>query len=266
MLVHVVSDVHGNADDLARAAEGADALVVLGDLLDFVDYDDPTQGILAEIHGPRVTAEFARLRSEGGPGALREYSRRLWADVDDPAALVDAAVRERYARMFAVLGATEIPVYLLPGNVDVPSMWPEFLAAYPHLQAVDGTVVDLDGVRVGFVGGVPLPAGVEPRTGVFRADLRAAEDYAAAVEALGRVDVLCSHAPPAVAELAYDVVARTHELTSPTLVEHIRTYRPRLALFGHVHAPLASRVRIGTTECVNVGHFRRRGRPTVVRW
>lgn len=266
MLVHVVSDVHGNAADLPRAAAGAEALVVLGDLLDFVDYDDPAQGILAEILGPEATVEFARLRSEGGPGALREYTRRLWADLDDPASLVDAAVRRRYEHMFAVLGAIEVPVYLIPGNVDVPALWPEFLAGHPHLRVVDGDVVDIGDTRVGFVGGVPLPAGFEPRAGVFRAYMREAGEYAAAVRALGSVDVLCSHAPPAVAELAYDVVARTHELTSHTLVEHIREHRPRLALYGHVHAPLTARVRIGPTECVNVGHFRRRGTPAAVRW
>jgi Icc-related predicted phosphoesterase len=266
VLVHVVSDVHGNAADLPRAAEGAEALVVLGDLLDFVDYDDPAQGILAEILGPQATVEFARLRSEGGPGALREYTRRLWADVEDPAALVDAAVRRRYEQMFAVLGAIDVPVHLIPGNVDVPALWPEFLAKYPHLRMVDDEVVEIGDTRVGFVGGVPLPPGFEPRPGVFRANMRGAEEYAAAVEALGPVDVLCSHAPPAVAELAYDVVARTHELTSPTLVDHIREHRPRLALYGHVHAPLTERVRIGPTECVNVGHFRRRGTPAAVRW
>ena len=72
MLVHVVSDVHGNAADLARAADGAEALVVLGDLLDFVDYDDPAQGILAEILGPqahrRVRAAALRGRTWGAAG------------------------------------------------------------------------------------------------------------------------------------------------------------------------------------------------------
>ena len=38
--VHVVSDVHGNARDLARAGEGADALICLGDLVLFLDYAD----------------------------------------------------------------------------------------------------------------------------------------------------------------------------------------------------------------------------------
>ncbi|MFC5062325.1 metallophosphoesterase family protein [Actinomycetospora atypica] len=266
MRVHVVSDVHGNADDLVRAADGAEALVVLGDLLDFVDYDEPAHGILAEILGPTATTEFARLRSEGGPGALRAFTRNLWEDVDDPRGQVEAAVLRRYERMFAVLGAMAVPVWLMPGNVDVPDLWPEFLARYPHVTAVDDTVVEIGDSRVGFVGGVPLPPGVEPRPGVFRSYMRGAEEYTAAVGALGEVDVLCSHAPPAVAELAYDVVARTHELTSPALVEQVREHRPRLALYGHVHAPLTSRVRLGTTECLNVGHFRRRGVPTVARW
>ncbi|MDL5156850.1 metallophosphoesterase family protein [Actinomycetospora termitidis] len=266
MRVHVVSDVHGNSDALASAARGADALVVLGDLLDFVDYDEPTHGILADILGPGATTEFARLRSEGGPGALREFTQSLWADVDDPRGRVDEAVRKQYGRMFAALGAVEVPVWLMPGNVDVPAMWPEFLGAYPHVVPVDGDVVEIGDSRVGFVGGVPLPPGVEPRAGVFRSYMRGADEFTAAVEALGEVDVLCSHAPPAVAELAYDVVARTHELTSPALLDRIRATRPRLALYGHVHAPLTARTRIGPTECVNVGHFRRRGTPAVARW
>jgi Icc-related predicted phosphoesterase len=266
VLVHVVSDVHGNAEDLTRAADGAEGLLVLGDLLDFVDYDDPANGILAEILGPDATLEFARLRSEGGPGALREFTRRLWADLEDPATLVETAVRGRYEEMFAVLGDIDVPVWLMPGNVDVPDLWPEYLAKYPHLRNVDGEVLEIGDTRVGFVGGVPLPPTVEPRPGVFRAYMRGAPEYAEAVASLGAVDVLCSHAPPAVAELAYDVVARTHELASPTLVEHVREHRPRLALYGHVHAPLTARTRIDRTECLNVGHFRRRGTPAVVRW
>lgn len=50
MRVHVVSDVHGNAEALARAGGGADALLVLGDLVEFVDYQHPARGILGEPH------------------------------------------------------------------------------------------------------------------------------------------------------------------------------------------------------------------------
>jgi Icc-related predicted phosphoesterase len=86
------------------------------------------------------------------------------------------------------------------------------------------------------------------------------------VAALGPVDVLCSHIPPAVPELCYDVVARRSENASTALLDVIRADRPRWSLFGHVHQPLAARTRIGRTECVNVGHFKRTGEPYVLRW
>ncbi|MEU2143043.1 metallophosphoesterase family protein, partial [Streptomyces globisporus] len=50
------------------------------------------------------------------------------------------------------------------------------------------------------------------------------------------------------------------------LLEAIRTTRPRYALFGHVHQPLVRRMRIGTTECVNVGHFASTGTPWALTW
>jgi Icc-related predicted phosphoesterase len=46
----------------------------------------------------------------------------------------------------------------------------------------------------------------------------------------------------------------------------IRETQPQYVLFGHVHQPLARRMRIGRTECVNVGHFRARGAPYVLEW
>ena len=68
MRVHVVSDVHGNTEALARAGEGADALVVLGDLVDFVDYADPARGILGRVFGHEVSARFGQLRADGPTG------------------------------------------------------------------------------------------------------------------------------------------------------------------------------------------------------
>ena len=70
MRVHVVSDVHGNAEALRRAGDGADALLVLGDLVDFVDYHDPAGGILGRVLGPEVSARFGQLRASGRPGEL----------------------------------------------------------------------------------------------------------------------------------------------------------------------------------------------------
>ena len=265
MIVHVVADVHGNADALARAADGADALFVLGDLIDFVDYHDPAGGILGDVLGPDASREFARLRSAGGPGELGRFAAQAWAAVDDPRARVADAVRAQYRVLFGVLGdiaAAGTPVWLTPGNVDVPATWPDL----PGVTAVDGDVVEVGGRRVGFVGGVPLPPGMTPREGVFSSYMRRREEFDAAVEGLGPVDVLCSHAPPDDAELAYDVDARSRELSSPALLAAVHRDRPALALFGHVHAPLAARRRIGATECVNAGHFQRHGTPCVLRW
>jgi Icc-related predicted phosphoesterase len=260
--VHVISDVHGNAEALARAGDGADALVVLGDLVDFVDYYDHGKGILGQVFGPEKVAEFAELRrGPMGPGAGL-FLRSLWDALDDPREVVDEAVRAQYAEMF---GAMTAPTYAIPGNVDSPALWPEFARDGVHL--VDGEVVDIGGLRFGFAGGALLGRGH-----VLRPDapwlpyLRSEEDFGDAVAKLTDVDVLCTHISPAVAELTYDVVARRAEAGSAAVLDAVHREQPRWSVFGHIHQPMARRVRIGRTECVNVGHFQRLGRPYALRW
>jgi Icc-related predicted phosphoesterase len=176
------------------------------------------------------------------------------------AAVVAEAVEEQYARLFAVLPDH---TYAIPGNVDVPRLWP----AHPGVRVPDGEVVEIGGLRCGFVGGVPLPPGREPRAGgPWTPHLLPAAEYRAAVEALPELDVLFSHAPPEVPALYYDVVTRRRELPGLGLRARIDRDRPRAALFGHVHQPLAARLRVGRTECVNAGYFRRTGVPYVLRW
>jgi Icc-related predicted phosphoesterase len=262
MRVHVVSDVHGNADALARAGDGADALIVLGDLLDFVDYHDHSQGILGAVFGPEKVAVFAELRRGRQLAKLGEYSRTLWSGLDNAADVVEAAIRDQYTKLF---GAMTAPTYATPGNVDVPALWPEFTGN--GIEMLDGASAEVGGLRFGFVGGALLaPGGRLRRTGVWVPYLRPREDFDAAVAALGPVDVLCSHIPPAVPELCYDVVARRSENASTALLAAIHADQPRWSLFGHVHQPLAARTRIGRTECVNVGHFKRTAQPYVLRW
>ena len=262
MRVHVVSDVHGNADALARAGDGADALVVLGDLLDFVDYHDHSQGILGQVFGPEKVAVFAELRRDRHNAPLAAYARSLWTGLDNAADLVEEAIRDQYTKLF---GAMTAPTYATPGNVDVPALWPEFAGNGIHM--LDGQTAWVGDLMFGFVGGALLsPGATVRRTGVWAPYLRPRADYDTAVAALGPVDVLCSHIPPSVPELSYDVVARRAEQSSTALLAAIHRDRPRWSLFGHVHQPLAARTRIGRTECVNVGHFKRTGRPYVLRW
>ena len=254
MRVHVVSDVHGSADALARAGDGADALICLGDLLLFVDYADHRQGVLGELFGAEAVGRFVALRTARRYEEAREFTRSLWAKVGDRDKAVRTAIRHQYAELFA---AFPEPTYATYGNVDVPTVWPEF--ARDGVRVLDGEVVELGGWRFGFVGGgLPSP---------MRTPFEVPEDeYAAKVAALGSVDVLCSHIPPAVPELLYDTVARRFEKGSTALLDAIRATQPRYALFGHVHQPLQQRMRIGRTECVNVGHFRATGRPWVLTW
>lgn len=262
MRVHVVSDVHGNAEALARAGEGADALIVLGDLLDFVDYHDHSRGILGRLFGAERVSVFAKLRRERHHTETAAYARSLWASLDNAADAVENAIREQYAELF---GAMTAPTYATPGNVDVPALWPEFTGT--HVRALDGEVAEIGGLRFGFVGGALRPAGTTPRrTGVWRPYLRLAEDYDQGVAALRDVDVLCTHIPPDVPVLLYDVQARRPEMGSAAALRLIREQRPRWSLFGHVHQPLAPRARVGATDCINVGHFKRTERAHVLRW
>ncbi|MTD53531.1 metallophosphoesterase family protein [Amycolatopsis pithecellobii] len=263
MRVHVVSDVHGNAEALARAGDGADALVVLGDLLDFVDYQQHDKGILGTLFGPEKVSAFARLRREGTRDETIAYSRSLWATLDDPAAAVEEAIREQYATLFAALSA---PTYATPGNVDSPDLWTEF--ARDGVTVLDGAVAEIGGWRFGFVGGVILPDDAPPPrpNAVWRPYLRQRDEFEEAVGKLTDIDVLCSHMPPASPELTYDVISRRLEMGSAALTGLIRDQQPRWSLFGHVHQPLSAQLRAGRTECRNVGHFKVTERPYVLRW
>jgi len=255
MRVNVVSDVHGRIDALPAAAEGADALVCLGDLLLFVDYADHSQGIFPELFGAAAAAELIALRTAQRFDEARALSGRLWAGLGgDPRQHIDAAVSRQYARLFA---AMPTPAYLTYGNVDVPRMWAEHLR--PGQQVLDGQRVELGGWTFGFVGG-----GLRSP---YRTPNELDDDvFAAKLAAVGEVDVLCAHIPPAVPELLFDTVAQRMERGSEQLLAVIEATQPRYALFGHVHQPLASQIRIGATKCLNVGHFRATGQPFTLEW
>jgi Icc-related predicted phosphoesterase len=257
MRVHVVSDVHGTADALKTAGDGADMLICLGDMLLFLDYADHTQGIFAELYGAEHAKEYIDLRTarrfDEARALTAGIAARLTADHGtDLRSLTEEAIGRQYAALF---GALAEPAYLTYGNVDIPRLWDSFRK--PGHQVLDGGRAEVDGVTFGFVGAGLIspyrtPNEVPPSA------------YAEKLDAIGAVDVLCTHIPPAVPELLYDVQARRLEIGSTALLDVIRRTQPRYALFGHVHNPLARRVRIGRTECVNVGHFRATRVPYVV--
>ena len=258
MRAHFVSEVHGAAEDLASAAEGADIFICLGDLLLYLDYEDPRQGAFAEVFGPEITAEYVSLRVAKKFDEARALTAAAWDRISggqDPAARTTRflpIIERQYDEIFSALPSSTLLTF---GNVDIPAL------AAKHIRSgqrvLDGEVVEIDGLRFGFVGnGLPSPYRTPNEIAVAEFDER--------VRRLSDVDVLCSHIPPAIPELTFDVVARRFEVGSDSLLELIERTQPRFALFGHVHQPLSSRMRIGRTECLNVGHFRATRSPFVL--
>ena len=256
MRVHVVSDVHGNSQDLGKAADGADALICLGDLVLFLDYADHSRDIFPDLFGVDNADRLVELRTARRFEEARELGNRLWAGLDRNAA-IESAVRRQYAELFAAFPA---PTYATYGNVDIPALWPEYVES--GTTVLDGERVEIGGLVFGFVGG---GLRTQMRT-PYEIDDETYAEKIAALGGRGDVDVLCTHIPPEVPDLCYDTVARRFERGSEALLEAIHTIRPRYSLFGHVHQPLARRMRIGATECVNVGHFASTGTPWTMEW
>lgn len=267
MRLSFVSDVHGNIDGLAEVARSAEQLVVLGDLVDYVDYHEPSRGILGRIFGAEKVLPFIEMRSAGSFLELRRYNNDLWLTLDDPVGVLTETVSELYRTVLAAVGPQ---VLLTLGNVDVAELWNA--VAGDTLPYLDSEVVEIAGRTLGFVAGGAGrdvsggedAAGVRDRPSdrdgpprVWRPLVRPAAEYRAAVEAVGAVDILCSHLPPALVPLRYDTVPARLESCGPGLLESIDRHQPALSVFGHVHQPISRRQRRGRTECVNVGHFQR---------
>src|SRR3954454_19543801 len=104
MRVHVVSDVHARADALAKAGDGADALICLGDLVLFLDYDDPGGGIFADMFGADAAQRLLTLRTEGRFDDARDYSAALWAKIGRPTReAIEQAIRGQFTDLFAAM-------------------------------------------------------------------------------------------------------------------------------------------------------------------
>jgi Icc-related predicted phosphoesterase len=240
--VYVISDLHGAVDDMRKAVPEDAPLVLLGDLINFIDYFS-LSGILTEVFSAEAVSEVVRLRTAGRLHEARAVmERRSHGREEQVRTEIGRRVRDGYAEVFAALPER---TYMILGNVDNPRV---ALAPSTAIHA-DGKVFDIDGERWGFVGGaLPTPMHVAGEI--------SDEAFRDKVGNLPDCDVLCSHIPPAIPELCYDTVARKSERGSDDLLRYIRDVQPARAYFGHIHQPLVSSLRIGRTQCVNVGYFR----------
>jgi Icc-related predicted phosphoesterase len=245
--VYVVSDVHGGPDALRKAVPEGATLLLLGDLVNFIDYGSMT-GILIDVFSAEAVQQVIDLRGEGDfEQAGRIIRERAVGREEEVRAEIGARVKEQCEQ---VLSAALDPTYLIFGNIDHPEMVSKLAAEHSGIILADGNCYEIEGERFGFVGGaLPTPLHVAGEI--------TEEEMAAKVGALGDCDVLCSHIPPAVPELCYDLIAKKAERGSADLLRYIEDVQPRQAYFGHVHQPLISTMHIGRTLCVNVGYFRR---------
>jgi Icc-related predicted phosphoesterase len=248
--IYVVSDLHGAPDALRKAVPEGSTLLLLGDLINFLDYIEMS-GILVDVFSVEAVREVVDLRTAGDiEAAGRVIRERARGREDEVRSEIGKRVVAQYEEVFSAL---QNPTYLILGNVDQPALVEGFASSNPAVTLADGQIILLEGERFGFIGGaLPTPLHVAGEI--------SEEEMKAKVEALGETDVLCSHIPPSVAELCFDTVAKKMERGSDDLLRYIEDVQPRRAYFGHVHQPLVSTMHIGRTLCINVGYFRRTGR------
>lgn len=243
----IVSDIHGAADALRRVASTDEPLLVLGDLVNLIDYRTG-EGIVADVIGIDVVTRISSLRSRG----LRSEAQAVWAEATagrqaEVDSEISALMAAEYRAVCASLDGAD--AYVTYGNVDPPDMLREFLP--PTTQFVDAETRIIENSTVGFVGGgiprIGSPGEVDP------------QDMRLKLESLGPVDILCTHVPPDVQALASDVVGRTRK-ASREILDYLLAYQPAFHFFGDIHQPQATTWQVGNTRCINVGYFRATGR------
>lgn len=241
----IVSDVHGEFEALSRLGRRGETLLILGDLINLMDYRTG-EGIISDVLG----VEFGRLIAERRGESDYDGMRRLWTEtVGDRTDRIREALADEVTAQYeecrkSLDGAVG---YVTFGNVDRPDLLRRHLPE--GMTFVDGDVVEIDGVTFGFAGGglaTPARAAGEVTD----------EEMAAKLDRIGAVEVLCTHLSPTIPALHRDVVTGRLERASDPILDYLRRHRPRYHFFGDVHQPQATTWRIGRTVCQNVGYFR----------
>ncbi|HVF11569.1 MAG TPA: metallophosphoesterase, partial [Actinomycetota bacterium] len=222
-----------------------DTLLLLGDLVNVIDYTS-MDGILVDIFGVDAVHEVVALRAAGRFDEARQVmAKRRSGREEEIASDLQRSIAEAYQEVFDALPGKTL---LILGNVDSPAVVDRIRP--PSVESVDGKVVQLQGRSVGFIGGgLPTPLKIQGEI--------PEEEFDAKLDGLGPVDVLCTHMPPDLPELTYDVLAERHERGSSGLLRYILKFQPEKVFFGHIHQPVLSSIHIGRTHAVNAGYFRR---------
>lgn len=248
MAIKLVADLHGSFRDLPDRIGEHDVLLVLGDVLDLIDWAD-FSGILPDVLGrenlvQRLFAAFA-----AGPGAARELREELFSPDGDYYRELVRRTREQYRDFSGVLKEIGCRAYIIYGNSDIPDMLEEALEGVEKAALIEGRV-NIEDEVFGFVPGAiyspfQMPGEMDE------------EEFGERLRELGRVDVICTHIPPHFEKATYDVVAERPVEGSKNLLSYIERERPGYLYHGHVHHPAQRALRIGDTVVLNAAYYKR---------
>lgn len=234
--------------DFLRAVSAAHpgaALLCAGDLLNIFPEpgEDFAGSMFHEIFGARVVDEVRRLVETGFSSAddswLVEPLRDMFFPGGECAARALAMADARYAKLFAAIGGALFgrTFYFIDGNMDYPALSRLRAAAVPGLTPLGDAVIDLGGVTLAGLGGIPNTA--HPFRGVVEIspnEMTEAE-YERRLDRLADVDVLCTHLSPAEAPALARFLdrggARVLVCRAPFDFRDPRDYRGRCSVYRH---------------------------------
>lgn len=240
-----ISDVHHGLDSLKALPNTKEPIVILGDLINWIDYRNG-EGIAQDVFGKEIVSQLIKLRKDHN---FKER-KKLWSsmfkeDEEKVKFKLEEAIYRQYQEVFQAL--INYDVLIIPGNVDSEKIIKETMTK--NVEYVDGQVINYKNFKIGFAGGgVPTPINAR---GEITEEL-----FSLKLQQLGEVDIICTHAPPHIKELITDVITNKEEQGWKSLNDYILNKKPKYSFFGDVHQPQASYWRLGSTECLNVGYFR----------
>ena len=240
-----ISDVHHGLVSLKNLPNTKEPIVILGDLINWIDYRNG-EGIAQDVFGKDIVVRLIQLRKDHN----FQERKKLWSsmfekDQEEVQLKLEQAIYRQYQEVFKTLKNYE--VLIIPGNVDSEKIIKETMTN--NVNYVDGKVINYKHFKIGFAGGgVPTP--INARGEISE------EVFSLKLKQLGEVDIICTHAPPYVKELITDVITNKKEQGWESLKDYILEKKPKYSIFGDVHQPQASKWRLGTTDCLNVGYFR----------
>jgi len=250
LAIKLIADAHGRYEDLRESIAPEDTLLVLGDVLDLIDWAD-ISGILPDVVGKKNLVNKLMSAVVSGPQAGVELRDELLEPEGGFYPELERRVVESYTVFSRVLKEIGCRTYIIYGNGDIPEALEASLDGAVNAVMAKGKV-EIEGSVFGFVPGAlysPFMMPGEMDDEAFGAHLRE----------LGPVDVLCTHIPPRLEAVTMDVVAGRPVEGSARLLEYIEENHPRIVYHGHVHQPAQRELLIGETRVINVAYYKRTG-------